>query len=305
MGTARSAMMMLLAAWAAGAAGCAAPVLSVRHPLPAAVPLPEGTEMVRVGEFSVTPPERKTAAAALTGALQKRLSRHWAIDGDADARVRAVQVTGDLVIKTEDARGARRLRRYDEAAGAWQEAEVPTLVRTASAHLTCRVTRPASSGPLFAVEADRSYDSTADPRVRGELGLGRPDDPDRVPPTETILTELLKGCAEDVVEMIAPQAVEAEVRTRGTLNGQGSDGLKAAEQEDLETAVRLLTDAVEKNPDDAALRFDLAAVLEAAGRLEAALRHYETVVEQSDGRDTGAAVAARRLQRVLKRREAR
>jgi len=61
---------VLLAALTAGMAGCAAPVLSVRHTLPAAVPLPEGARMVRVGEFTVTPTGRKKAVAALTGALQ-------------------------------------------------------------------------------------------------------------------------------------------------------------------------------------------------------------------------------------------
>ncbi|MFO8011769.1 MAG: tetratricopeptide repeat protein [Phycisphaerae bacterium] len=305
MPTARSATMVLLATCAAAMAGCAAPVLSVRHDLPAAVPLPEDARMVRVGDFSVHPPGHDDAAAVLTQGLQKRLSRHWAIDGDADTRARAVRLTGAVAIKTDDARGTRRVRRYDKAAGAWREAEVPTLVRTASAHVTCRVARPGTKEPLFAVEADRSYDSTADPQVRGELGLGRPDDPDRVPPTDTILADLLDGCAEDVVAMLSPQAVEAEVRTRGTLDGLGNDGLKAAEQDDLETAVRLLTEAVTKHPDDAALRFDLAAVLEAAGRLEAALEHYVAVLEQTDGRDADAAVAARRVERVLTRRGAR
>jgi tetratricopeptide (TPR) repeat protein len=305
MPTARSATMVLLAACAAAMAGCAAPVLSVRHALPAAVPLPGDARMVRVDAFTVTPPAHKDAAAVLTQALQKRLSRHWAIDGDADTRARAVRLTGDVAIRTDDARGTRRVRRYDEAAGVWQETEVPTLVRTASAHVTCRVARPGSNEPLFAVEADRSYDSTADPQIRGELGLGRPDDPERVPPTDTILAGLLDGCAEDVVQMLSPQAVEAKVRTRGTLDGLGNDGLKAAEQDDLETAVRLLTEAVTKNPDDAALRFDLAAVLEAAGHLEAALEHYVAVLEKTDGQDADAAVAAQRVERVLKRREAK
>ncbi len=304
MRAARSMTMVLLAACAAATAGCAAPVLSVRHVLPAPVTLPEGTEMVRVGDFRVHPPGHD-AAAVLTEALQKRLSRHWAIDGDADARARAVRLTGRITLKTDEQRATRTVRLYDEAAGAWQTRQVPTLVRTASAHVTCRVARPGTKEPLFALEADRAYDSTADPQVRGELGLGRPDDPDRVPPTDTILADLLVGCAEDVVAMLSPQAVEAEVRTRGTLDGLGNDGLKAAETGDLETAARLLTEAVEKHPDDATLRFDLAAVLEAAGRLEAALAHYEAVVEQTEGRDADAAVAAWRVERVLKRRGAK
>ena len=297
----RSVLPVLLAASAAAMAGCAAPVLSIRHSLPAAVPMPAGTEMVRVGAFTVTPPDRKPAGDALTEALQQRLSRHWAIDGDAATRARAVQVTGEIAIAAEDARGTRRVRRYDDTAGAWREQEIPTLVRTASAHVTFRLGRPGASKPLFAVEADRSYDSTADPRVRGELGLARPDDPARVPPTDQVLAELLDGCAEDFVEMVAPQAVEAEVKTRASLNGMANKALKAIGEGNLEAGMVLET-LLEKHPDDVTLRFDLAAVLEAAGQLEEALVHYQAVLEQTDGQDADAALAAQRVERVLKRR---
>ena len=305
MPTARSVTMNLLAACAAMAAGCAAPVLSVRHVLPAPVTLPEGTETVRVGDFRVHPPGHEDAAAVLTEALQHRLSRHWAIDGDAGARAQAVHMTGRITLKTDEQRGTRRVRTYDDTAGAWQTRQVPTLVRTATAHVTCRVTPPGAGGTGFALEADRSYDSTADPRVRGPLGLGRPDDPDRVPATEQVVGELLRGCAEDVVEILAPQTVEADIKTRGVWNADANEGLKAAEQGDLDTAVRYLTKAVEQHPDDAAMQFDLAAVLEASGQLEPALRHYRAAMEQGDGQDTEAALAAQRVDRVLKRRGAK
>jgi len=305
MRAARLAMAMLLAAWAAGAAGCAAPALSVRHTLPAPVPLPKGTEMVRVGAFRVTPAGHEHAAAVLTEALQKRLSRHWAIDGDADARARAVRMTGRIALETNEARGTRPVRTWDEAAGAWQDRKVPTFVRTASAHVTCRVTPPDAGGTGFAVEAERSYDSTADPQVRGELGLGRPDDPDRVPPMDTIVAGLLDGCADDVVHMLAPQAVEADIQTRAVWDGEANEGLKAAEAGRWDQAIEHLVNAVEKNPDDTAVRFDLAAALEATGRLEAALGHYQAVLERTDGKDTDAALAAQRVERVLKRRRER
>ena len=302
MRAARLAMAVGLAAWAAGAAGCAAPVLSVRHTLPAPVPLPEGTEMVRVGAFRVTPAGHEDAAAVLTEVPQNRLSRHWAIDGDADARARAVRMTGRIALETNEARRTRPVRTWDEAAGAWQDREVPTLVRTASAHVTCEVGPPDAGEPLFAVEAERAYDSTADPQVRGELGLGRPDDPDRVTPMDAILADLLQGCAEDVVEMLAPQAVEAEIKTRAVWDGQANDGLKAAEAGRLGEAVEHLMNAAQKNPDDAAVRFDLAAALEAVGRLEAAIGHYRAVLEMTDGKDTEAALAVQRVERVLNRR---
>ncbi len=308
----RWAILVLLPAGAAGMVGCAAPVLSVRHTLPAAVPLPEGTQMVRVGEVTVTPPgpkgtrtERKPVPAILTESLQKRLSRHWAIDGNAETRAHAVDVTAEVTIQADDARGRRRIRRYDQEADAWQAQAVPTLVRTVSAHVTFRLARPGAGTPLATIETDRSYTSTEDPRVRGPLGLDRPDNPARVPPEDQIIRDLLDGCAAAFVRMIAPQVVTAEVETRGTWHGEAGEGLKAAGAGDLETAARLLKTAVDQKPDDPALRFDLAAVLEAMGRLEAALGHYTAVVEQTVGRDTQAALAARRVQRVLARRGAR
>jgi len=100
-----------------------------------------------------------------------------------------------------------------------------------------------------------------------------------------------------------PQAVTAEVKTRGTWHGRGNEGLKAARGGDLETAARLLEAAVDEKHDDVTLRFNLAAVLETMGRLEDALAHYTAVVERTDGKDAEAAEAARRVRRVLKRRK--
>jgi len=304
MPTVRMATAALLAAMAA-MAGCAAPVLSVRHPLPSAVPLPEGTEVIRIGTFTATPAGHQYAVAALTEALQTRVSEHWAIDGNAQARAHAVDVAGEIGITTSEASGTRRLRRYDEAAGQWREHQVPTLVRTAGVLVTFHLTRPGEAASLGAVDVGRTYVSTADPRVRGELGLARPDNPENVPPTDQIVRQLLEACAGEFVGMIAPNAVEAEVKTRGTLNGEANTGLKAAEAGNLDKAVEHLALAVARNPEDVTLWFDLAAALEAAGQLEKALGHYETVLERTDGKDAGAAEAAQRLRRILRRREAR
>lgn len=298
----RSAVAVLVAGAAALVAGCTAPVLSVRHSLPAAVPMPAGTQVLHIGTFTVTPPDRQAAAAAMTEALQTHLSRHWAIDGDARARAHTVGVTGTIAIATSEKSGTRRLRQYDEATGAWREHEVPTFVRTASAHVTFRLNRPGDAHPLGAVDVARAYDSTADPRVRGALGLARPDDPEHLPPADQVVRELIEACADAFAGMIAPNTVEAEVKTRGTLSGKANDGLKAAEAGDLDNAVQHLALAVAENPDDVTLWFNLAAALEAAGHLEKALGHYETVLERTDGRDADAALAAQRVRRILKRR---
>ena len=293
-------MVLLLA----GCAGCSAPVLSVRHALPAALPMPAGTEAVRVGRFSVTPAGEQAAAAVLVDALRERLSAHWTVVGDGPAPAKAAEIAGDIRVVTDDARGTRPIRRYDQATGTWVSGEAPTLVRTASVRVTFRVARPGSAGPAFTAETDRAYRSTDDPRVRGELGLGRPDSPDRVPPAEGVVRELLAACAAEFAGMVAPQAVTAEIATRGTLDGQGRAGLAAAEEGNLDEAVAHLSAAVDARPDDNALRFDLAAALEAGGQLDAALAHYKAVVERSGGKDAEAAAAADRVARVLARRKA-
>ncbi|MBL7139838.1 MAG: hypothetical protein ISS74_02925 [Planctomycetes bacterium] len=297
---ARAVAVVLLLA---GCAGCSAPVLSVRHALPAALPMPAGTEAVRVGRFSVTPAGEQAAAAVLVDALRERLSAHWTVVGDGPAPAKAAEIAGDIRVVTDDARGTRPIRRYDQATGTWVSGEAPTLVRTASVHVTFRVARPGSGGPAFTAETDRAYRSTDDPRVRGELGLGRPDSPDRVPPAEGVVRELLAACAAEFAGMVAPQAVTAEIKTRASLNGTANKALKAIGEGNLEAGM-ILDALLEQHPDDINLRFNLAAVLEAAGDLDAALAQYKAVVERSGGKDAEAAAAADRVARVLARRKA-
>lgn len=137
--------------------------------------------------------------------------------------------------------------------------------------------------------------------MRGELGLGRPDSPDRVPPAEQVVRELLEACAAEFAGMVAPQAVTAEIQTRASLNGTANKALKAIGEGNLEAGM-ILEALLEQHPDDINLRFNLAAVLEAVGSLEDALAHYQAVVEQTDGKDAEAAAAADRVARVLARR---
>lgn len=122
---ARAVAVVLLLA---GCAGCSAPVLSVRHALPAALPMPAGTEAVRVGRFSVTPAGEQAAAAVLVDALRERLSAHWTVVGDGPAGAKAAEIAGEIRVVTDDVRGTRPIRRYDQATGTWVSGEVPTLV---------------------------------------------------------------------------------------------------------------------------------------------------------------------------------
>jgi len=293
------------AAWVAAASvwfgGCGGPVVTVRHTLPAALPLPADVQMVRVRTFDVQPAGHRDVAALMTEALQKRLSRHWAIDGDAATRAKAVHVGGTITLETKDVKGSRTVRRWTSDQREWVAVQVPTLIRSATVQVAFGAFRPGAKERLLTVETRRSYTSPQDPRVRGELGLERPDDPARVPPTDQILKELIAHCAEEFVQMIAPREVAAEVPMRGTWNADGSAGLKAAEQGDLAASVGHLRAAVASDPKDVNLRFNLAAACEAAGNLEDALSHYKTVVERTNGKDAVAVEAVTRVERVLKR----
>ena len=282
-------------------AGCSGPVVTVRHALPAAVPLPAGVETVRVRKFAVHAADTGEVAALLTESLQKRLSRHWAIDGDARARARAVDVGGTITLETKDVKGTRTVRQWEGETRTWRAVQAPTLVRSATATVEFAVFRSGAKDRLLTIETRRSYTSPEDPRVRGELGLERPDDPARVPPMDRILRVLLGRCADSLVEMISPREVTADVPMRGTWNSAGSAGLKAAAEGDFAAAVRHLEAAVASDPKDVNLLFDLAAACEAAGKLEEALTHYKAVVERTKGQDTVAAEAVKRVERVLKR----
>jgi len=162
------------------------------------------------------------------------------------------------------------------------------------------VTRAVGGEHLVTVEVRRSYDSPADPRVRGPLGLERPDDPQRVPPAEQVLRELLTECVEAFCRMVAPVELVARVPLRPAASRQGAAALDAARVGDFQAAIGRLQAAVEAAPNDANLRFNLAVVCEAGGEFEAALSHYQAVVKQAEGRDPLADEGARRLRRVLR-----
>jgi len=298
---ARDSSLVVLVAATVWIAGCGGPVVTVRHRLPAALSLPADVEMVRVGTFAVRPASSRDVAALMTEALQARLSRHWAIDGDAGTRARAVEVGGAIAVETKDVEGSRRIRQWTSDKREWVAVQVPTLIRSVTVDVEFAVFRPGATERLLVVESRRSYTSPEDPAVRGELGLERPDDPARVPPVDEILRDLVGRCADEFIDMMAPREVTADVPLRGTWNAEGSAGLKAAEQGDYPAAVRHLEAAVASDPNDVNLLFDLAAACEAAGGLEDALKHYRAVVERTKGQDAVAAEAAGRVERVAKR----
>lgn len=301
------------------AAGCSPPVVSVHHKLPAALPLPADITSLRVGEFTVAElPAAPAVSAAeapagpaavavtvtpeLASLMTDRLGRELtetlpaATDG-------AGIVGGSLHVSIGDTRGVRTVLRFDPATKGATPVEVATLVRTARLRVDFAVSRAADGQGLGIAEVVRTYDSAADPSVRGELGLERPDDPNRVPPVETIIKGLLAQCAHAFKRMVTPTPADAEIPLRSAGGAAARQAFAAARKGDWPQAVAAFRKALAADPENPALNFDLAAAAEAADQLDLAARYYEHALKLSDEKDIESQDAARRCRRVLQARK--
>ena len=173
-------------------------------------------------------------------------------------------------------------------------------MRTVKTRVSFAVQRPDAARPLVVIEVERTYGSLADPRVRGEAGLERPDDPKRVPPADTAIRELLTECADAFCGMVRPLVVTVEVRMRPTGQADGAAGLKAAKKADYGAALEHFKAATAAAPKDVSLLFDRAVAAEAAGDLADALKHYQAVAKATKDRDTVAVESALRVERVMR-----
>jgi len=288
------ALVLILAA-----VGCGPPVLAVRHRLAPDLPIPAGAARVRLGEFAVADGPADGYAAFVAERLAERLEASGGYGVEArEAREPADLVVGArLGIQTGDAEQSRTVRRLNPDTRQMEIFDVPGLVRTVEvlAAFDVRVVR---TGRKIGVEARRSYRSTDDPRTRGPLGLERPDDPANVPAAEMIVRELLDACVKKFVGMLAPGEVTARIPLRPAPGPSGTKGLEAARRGDYAAAVGHFKDALKAKPDNANLLFDLAAVSECAGELQAALELYREVQEVTGDRDVAAHEGAVRAARA-------
>jgi len=298
-----TAFVLLSAAASVLAIGCAPPVVSVRHVMPGDVALPETARSLAVQEFTVASGPQGPFGAMAAERLAKRLAGlgvYQVHDAkSADGARAEVTVGGILYIEARDQAAARTIRGMDPATHQPTSQQVPTLLRAVTVRADFDV-KARGGRPIGAVETHARYSSSDDPRTRGELGLGRPDDPKAVPPLEMIVGELLDQCAETFTRMVAPTVIAASVPLRPVSGAEGNAGLAAARRGDFAEACRLLKAALDKSPDDVNLRFDLAAGQEAAGDLKAALGHYRKVWEASQQQDRAAREGVRRLERLVR-----
>ncbi len=289
-------------------AGCTGPVVTISHALPGAVGVPEDIERIEVGKFTLAGEPEDEFADFVAKSLRDRLVQQWApkdqtTSGPETPANEVLHVAGNIRIETRDSCGTRTVRRWNSSASRMEVQDVETLVRTAEVAVDFTVGSGPGEEPIVTVETRRSYSSANDPRVRGDLGLDRSDDPRRIPRTEAIVTRLLDECMEEFCGMILPLEITERIALRGTIHREGIAGLKAMEAGDFETALQQFEAASAKAPDDVNLRFNWAVAAEAAGYLTLALAQYEEVVKRTNQRDLPAAQAIIRINRVLSRRE--
>lgn len=295
----RTLAILFLAGTAMLVSGCQPVTLTVTHVLPAATPLPPGG--VRVGTFQVPSDPQSDVAALISGLLEEHLPLALGPEAGGADEVPAAEVAGTVTITVKDVRAHRNVRRWDPETKKMAPARLATLDRTVSVNVDFVVRDLGTDGRPWAVEQTKTYRSAADPRVWGELGLLRPDDPARIPPTETIVQELLGECVDGFCGMVAPMKVTHTIQLR---SAPGLDaGVRAAGTGDLEAAEGHFRSALADRPNDAHALFNLGAVLEARGRLDAAVAAYEKAGSLSAGADAEAKTAAERLQRIRVRIE--
>lgn len=287
------------------AVGCGGPVLSVRHVLPGDLPAPYDAQAVTVGRFTAVSGHEDSYADKVAEMLKDRLGRRIQENKSAGlgtSLTGPVIVTGEIHVETKDRKGTRTIRRRSlEDSSALTSHEVETLIRTAAVRVDFVITRKRDNVRLGAAETRQAYNSLTDPRVRGDLGLGRPDDPAGVPEAGTIVNALLGKCVDTFCRMITPPVVVAEVQLRGTLQADGQKALAAAEARDCKSALAHALAAVRAEPNNVNLLFNLAAIAESCGKLKIALLHYEEVVKRTGGRDRPAGEASVRVRRVMSR----
>ena len=289
----RTLAILILAAGAILGSGCQKAELTVTHILPAAVPLPPGG--ASVGSFTAANESTGDYPAMITRMLGERLA---AALGEADATP-ASKVSGTVTIEITDVRGQRNIQRWDGATKAMAFVEIATLDRTVSANVDFVVRDGKTGEHLAGVEQVKTYRSAIDPRVRGELGLLRPDDPERIPAVETIVEELLSECVDGFCGMVAPVKAIQTIPLRSAW--RLSAGVRAVKAGQLASAEWKFLSVIADRPEDGDALFNLGAVLEARGKLAAAAEAYGKAAALNNGADAEAKAAAKRVRLVRAR----
>lgn len=293
------------------AAGCSAPTLEVTHRLhpPVAIDCAyhrqigdAGFDIHLTGNAAGTVDAERLRQSLANQAALAAATAPCRTDGPAGEGSFAGAFGGEAFVQINDIEGERTVLTGLDEDG--PEQVLPTLVRRAKVRVVFRVKHP--DGPWVHIETRSEYDSRNDPQLRGAAdesvtwGLLRGDDPRRIPPAEEILQRQIEICCETFADMLAPTIARARIPLRPV----GPDALDLVREDRLSEAATAFEQQLQARPEDADLRFNLAACQEATGQLAPALENYRRVAEaEKDSREspTPAESAERRVGRLLQR----
>ena len=290
-------IVLSIVAVALAGAGCSAPVVSIEHALPAAVPI-EGMDNFPFAAIAVFGDADADLGPYATEQMRRQLALLDLLNEPAQTRV-GPEVGGTIIVTVEETTGQRQVRHWRPGDDEMREETVESLVRRVDVAAAFTLTADDGDEPVV-IEINRSYDSRGDPRTWGELGLQRPDDPSNIVPTEQVTRHLVVQCIDSFVEMIRPLSIQVDVPMR---YAGPAAALDAAKEGRFADALAAFEAALSDRPKDANLLFNAGVAAEAADNLPAAALHYMHAVEASDGDDADAATAYLRVVSVVERRQ--
>jgi hypothetical protein len=248
-----------------GLVGCEPPTVTIRHEFASPVGTPADLRPARAAPLEVV--------EGPADGYGKHASDHFAAAYGPSTLTAAGTVGGRLFIKVDNTEGTRVIRNLADD-GTMSEQTIPTLVR--GVELRAEFTWDARQGHPVTVEVRRRYNSTADPDVRGEYGLYRVDDPDRVPATDAIIRRLIEAAVEEFVGMIRPITHEAKVQLEPVKGPAAKKAFDLAEEGEYQLAA-----AGFGFVEGPSAKFNSAVMTEAACDYAEALRLYSHVVEDT------------------------
>ena len=296
--------IMLLVLVLTGGFGCENPQLTITHWLPGPAGLPIEYTALQSGKCVIEGIEdtdlKDYARTTMTNQLQELIKRYTE-SVQSEYRPVGHRATVDCVftIDVQDEKRTRRIEQGNPIKSDQMTSEVDSLIRQVKLHAEFHIHSQRTSGQKVTLEARRHYDSREDPRIRGPLGLRRPDDPKNVPVVNTIVRELIAGSINAFYRMTAPLKIEARMQLKPVLNRQGQRGLKLTKAHKYADAVTSFQAGLDRHPKDKNLRFNLAAAAEAAGQLEKAFDAYQKLAISDPDTNSEIHQAVKRVKRVI------
>jgi len=281
-------------------AGCGPQyAIDVLYPHPAQIPLRGQIRALAVYPFAAAdgadPAWASVADRALADALDPDDPRHgWEQVAGPDRLRRLVAGRADneqAVLSAARTAGAQALVTAVVDAGSHEtrrespDGSAPSVRRTATVRIDFRLTDTASGATLATRTIRRRYDSAA---PAAELL-----------DTDRAVASLIDRCAADFASMLASYEMRVTIPLRRCKTETAAFGNRLAADGAFSQALAVYGRSLDRHPDDTAAVFNAAAMHEAMGQLDAALRRYDQAYRMEPRREF--AVARERVRLRLQR----